>query len=93
MGIPIYTYVAVNSKLTQSKLPSNIYQQPSQLKTLFQTYLFKDGNIVYKPKPADKSPVRSDHKNNTGWLCAERCGDFFRLAANLLMYAAAMDYN
>ena len=30
MGIRIYTYVAVNSELTQNKLQSNIYQQPSR---------------------------------------------------------------
>ena len=93
MGIPIYTYVTVNSELTQNKLQSNIYQQPSMLRTLFQTYRFKDGNNVYKPRPADKSPLRSDHKSNAGWLCTERRGDFFRLAANLSMYAAAMNLN
>ena len=29
-AIPIYTYVTVNSELTQNKLQSNIYQEPSR---------------------------------------------------------------
>ena len=62
MVIPIYTYVTVNSELTQNKLKSIKY-----LHLVGKERYFRPINSmvekVYRSSLVDKSPLRSDHNN------------------------------